>query len=170
MLILQKQKYLKKQVLFVCLFPTWFTHEMQETSQGCSLRAHSHSRADMQIFIWFCRLCALGIWVPLWRKWVTQFDFSGSYSYPVRRQVGKKKKKEKNPRKERQGGGRQMSRQWMNHPWSVILTCSVLCRHNTEKFVINVRAQVMELQLPHCTVSLYILYHLSVTLRIAWRC
>ena len=140
-----------KQALW-CFFSPDRTRGLQEISQGRSTTAHSYCRAGMQIFVWFCRMYALGTCDPIWRKWVTQFDFGGCYSYPVRKRVEKKKKnktqEEKNPRKETEGGRRQMSRQWMECPWPGILTHSVLCWHSAEKIVIPVRMRVMEHQIP----------------------
>lgn len=105
------------------VFPPNSSHEALETLQGCSLRAHSHSGAGRQMFVWFCRMYTLGIRVPWRRKWVTRFEFSSSYSYPVRRQVGRG---EKNTRggwsKEREGGGGR----WNDNQWGLSDTWSSL--------------------------------------------
>lgn len=94
LLILQTQKYFIKQHFNAFSLPD-SSHQLLETCQGCSLGAHSHSGAGMQLFVWFCRMYTLGIWVASWRKWVTCFHFSGCYSYPVRRQVGREGKNHK---------------------------------------------------------------------------
>lgn len=108
-----------KQALW-CFFSPDRTRGLQEISQGRSTTAHSYCRAGMQIFVWFCRMYALGTCDPIWRKWVTQFDFGGCYSYPVRRRVGKKnktkhKKRRIQEKKQKGVGGRWAGSEWNAH-------------------------------------------------------
>lgn len=107
------------------------SHEVLETLQGCSLRAHSHSGAGMQMFVWFCRMYTLGIRVPWQRKWITRFEFSSSYSYPVRRQAGRGKKtqEEDDLRKEMGGVGDEMTISGASVIRGPHLFCLLLAQH-----------------------------------------